>query len=99
MYVISFLFMGVIRFRKDWETAYSLLINQLLRFPLTSEHDDALECAVHLARASAQAGAGIEGLYINDFGRRFALSRAPRWMLKRLAFLSVYLSYVSFQVR
>jgi hypothetical protein len=35
------------------------LINQLLRFPLTSEHDDApnvLEGAVQLARSSAQAG-------------------------------------------
>jgi len=68
MYVISFLFMGVIRFRNDWETAYSRLINQLLRFPLTSEHNDApdaLEGAVQLARASEQAGAG-EGIYVTD---------------------------------
>jgi len=33
--------MGIIRFRNDWETVYSRLINQPLRFPLTSEHDDA----------------------------------------------------------
>jgi len=51
---------AVIRFRNDWESAYPRLINQLLRFPLTSEHDDvpdALEGAVQLARSSAQAGA------------------------------------------
>ena len=59
MYVISFLFMGIMRFRNDWETAYSRLINQLLRFPLTSEHDDApdvLEGALPLLRLSAQVG-------------------------------------------
>ena len=36
------------------------LVNHLLRFPLTSEHDDspdALEGAVQMARASKQAGA------------------------------------------
>jgi len=36
------------------------LVNHLFRFPPTSEHDDApdaLEGAVQLARASAQAGA------------------------------------------
>ncbi len=62
MYVISFLFMGIIRFRNDWETAYSRLINQLLRFPLTSEHDDApdvLESALPLLRSSAQVGARL----------------------------------------
>ena len=36
------------------------LVNQLLGFPLTSEHDDALDAlegAVQLARASEQVGA------------------------------------------
>ena len=36
------------------------LVNHLLRFPPTSEHDDApdvLESALQMARASAQAGA------------------------------------------
>lgn len=38
------------------------LVNQLLRFPLTSEHDDApdvLESALPLLRSSAQVGARL----------------------------------------
>ena len=59
---------AIIRFRRDWETAYPLLIDQLLKFPNAAWDDagDALEGAVMLARRIPEADA--EGAYLGGGG-------------------------------
>ncbi len=54
---------AIIRFRRDYETAYPLLIDQLLKFPNAAHDDgpDALEGAAMLARHIPDADA--EGAY------------------------------------
>ena len=59
---------AIIRFRRDYETAYPLLIDQLLKFPNAAHDDapDALEGAVMLARRIPEADA--EGAYLGGGG-------------------------------
>lgn len=59
---------AIIRFRRDWETAYPLLIDQLLKFPNGAWDDapDCLEGCVMLARRIPEADA--EGAYLGGGG-------------------------------
>ena len=69
---------GIVRFRRDWNTAYPLLIDQMIQFPAGAYDDgiDALEGAVSMVRAgySGTAGvfiAGVESGLVYSSGYRY----------------------------
>jgi predicted phage terminase large subunit-like protein len=52
---------GIVRFRRDWNTAYPLLIDQMIQFPAGAYDDgiDALEGAVSMVRAGYSGTHGV----------------------------------------